>query len=833
MAASPEPQHAGSLMTRLRRRQFNLNRRVLFSWIRPTVLGCDAENTGIADDDIVCYVLPFRSVADLMVIDKACQAAGLPRPVEPMQWIDEQRAIFFLGHPEGLWGRRTLRKQSARMSRLFFHQDEQDRKVKIVPVSLFWGHQPNKEKSLLGNLLSDDWTVTSRFRKFLAILFHPNHILVQFSRAIDLSTLMAEEADREKQIRRLLRLLRVHFTQQKQAILGPDLSHRRTLINSILESQAVVQAIEKEARSKQTTTATIEAKALSYANEIVSHQSYAVIRFFHVVLTWLWNKLYDGIEVNHIQTVKDLAQNHEIIYVPCHRSHIDYLLLSYVLYHNGLTPPHIAAGKNLNLPVVGSLLRRAGAFFMRRTFQGDNLYKSVFDEYLHLMFVRGYSVEYFIEGGRSRTGRTLNPRTGMLSMTMRSFQRNASKPICFMPVYFGYERIMEDATYLNELSGAAKKEESLFDIFRVLGSLKNAFGQVSVNFGEPLQLAPFLDQHLPDWRTPEQTESAAFSQACSELAVALGKRINGAVAVNPVNLVATILLCTPRQNIGKVRLLQQVASLQSIASGLGFSRHMTVTRLTPEEIIAEAVSVSGIVAGTESFGEIYTAPAPLPVLLTYYRNNTLHVFLIPALVARLVRQSGIAREDVQRICRGLYPYLQAECFVHWPLEDLPALVDQTISVLAANNLIEEQGNLLQPPGRTTPEYINLTAIAEIVEPTLERYFIVTRLLEEQPKQSIRELETNAAAIGQQLSTFYGINAPEFFDKSVFATFINALREEGIVNVRHNQFELVHGFAELEHFAQVTMDEDLRLHVIQAIHEQLDQSAVLPQASDTV
>ena len=102
---------------------------------------------------------------------------------------------------------------------------------------------------------------------------------------------------------------------------------------------------------------------------------------------------------------------------------------------------------------------------MRRSFQGDALYKAVFDEYLHLMFTRGYSVEYFIEGGRSRTGRSLQPRTGMLSMTMRSFQRDASKPICFMPVYFGYEKILEDATYLDELSGRRKKRTSPLWIF--------------------------------------------------------------------------------------------------------------------------------------------------------------------------------------------------------------------------------------------------------------------------------------------------------------------------------------------------------------------------------
>lgn len=314
------------------------------------------------------------------------------------------------------------------MLRLFDYEAAGRGPIKIVPVSLFWGHQPDQEKSWVKLILSDNWSATSRIKKFLALLFHPNHILVQFGQPVILADYVAD-AERERQVRRLMRILRVHFTHQKQAILGPDLSHRRTLINSIMESESVRTAIAREANTGKTAIVAIEKKALAYANEIVSDQSYRVIRFFHVLLSWLWNKLYDGIEVHHIEQVKTLAQAHEIVYIPCHRSHIDYLLLSYVLYHNGLTPPHIAAGRNLNLPIAGSLLRRAGAFFMRRSFQGDSLYKAVFDEYLHLMFVRGYSVEYFIEGGRSRTGRTLVPRTGMLSMTMKSFQRDSSRPM--------------------------------------------------------------------------------------------------------------------------------------------------------------------------------------------------------------------------------------------------------------------------------------------------------------------------------------------------------------------------------------------------------------------
>ena len=110
---------------------------------------------------------------------------------------------------------------------------------------------------------------------------------------------------------------------------------------------------------------------------------------------------------------------------------------------------------------------------MRRSFQDDALYKAVFDEYLHQMFTRGYSVEYFIEGGRSRTGRTLVPRTGMLSMTLSSFQRDSTKPIAFLPVYFGYERVIEASTYMGELTGKSKKTSPFLTCSASLNHLLN------------------------------------------------------------------------------------------------------------------------------------------------------------------------------------------------------------------------------------------------------------------------------------------------------------------------------------------------------------------------
>ncbi len=138
-------------------------------------------------------------------------------------------------------------------------------------------------------------------------------------------------------------------------------------------------------------------------------------------------------------------------------------------------------------------------FFIRRTFKGNKLYSTVFREYLGELFSRGYSVEYFVEGGRSRTGRLLDPKTGTLSMTIQAMLRGGTRPITLVPIYIGYEHVMEVGTYAKELRGATKEKESLPQMVRGLSKLRN-LGQGYVNFGEPLPLMTYLNQHVPDWR---------------------------------------------------------------------------------------------------------------------------------------------------------------------------------------------------------------------------------------------------------------------------------------------------------------------------------------------
>jgi glycerol-3-phosphate O-acyltransferase len=778
-------------MTRspLRRLVFGILRRMLYLWVRSETINQSAFTLKLDRSKPVFYVLQQPSTSDLAVVDTECRKAGLPRPILPVAVGDllEPAAFFYLT-PEPSWlGRQDKRGISQTLQRLVSALSQQAvDDAQIIPVSVFWGQSPDRETSAWKLLFADSWAVTGRLRRLVSILILGRKTRVQFSTPIHLRELIEQDKGHERTLRMVQRILRVHFRNQKSAVIGPDVSHRRNLVKGLVHGPQVRQAIIEEAERENISLEKAESQALRYGNEIASDYTYTAIRFLEVVLSWFWNKIYDGIKVNHIEGVQDVAQGHEVIYVPCHRSHIDYLLLSYLLFKNGLTPPHIAAGINLNMPVIGGLLRRGGAFFMRRTFKGNPLYTAVFNEYLHTLFTKGFPVEYFVEGGRSRTGRMLQPKTGMLAITVRSFLRSNRLPVVFVPVYIGYERVLEGRTYLGELRGASKKKESIFDIFKVIGALKQRFGHVWVNFGEPIKLAEFLDGEQPNWREQDygtQFRPAWLNETTGRLGERVAQHLNEAAAINPVNLVALALLSTSKLALDE-RALSRVLDLYlALLRSVPYSPHTTLPDGNGQALIEYVQKMDLLAEQKDALGKILYLDEQNAVLMTYYRNNVLHIFALPALLASFFQSSArMSREQILRFTRALYPYLQSELFIRWNLDELDAVVDQWLAAFVEQGLLKLDGDMYVRPAPSSREFVLLTLLARAIVQTLQRFYMATALLLNAGQNAIsaEELEDLCTVMAQRLSILHGLNAPEFFDKSLFRHFIQSLLDQGVL-----------------------------------------------------
>lgn len=814
------------LLHSLRRIAFRLAQKLLFTAVRSRLIGSDARDFTLDFNKPVVYALLFPSLAERLLIDREVQQLGWMNPQQQRkEGILPGKGFFSLYRrsrvPLRRLGHPIVDNELVKNAQWILEQDDRD--IQIVPIRVFWGKAPNKESSVLKTWLHFSGTLGGRLSTVLAVLLNGRNTYVHLSRPLSMRELVSDNQTPEMLARKVARVLRVHNRQVTASVIGPDLSHRRTLVHKIPRKPLVLKAIEEEVATKGISKEKAQKRALKYADEIASNISYTNIRFLDVLLTWVWNKIYDGVSVHNIHTLKDASKDNEIIYVPCHRSHIDYLLLSYVLFHQGLQLPQIAAGINLNMPIVGAILRRGGAFFMRRTFRDNKLYAAVFDEYLHSVFTQGYATEYFVEGGRSRTGRTLNPKAGMLGMTVRSYLRDSRKPIILVPVYTGYEKVFEANSYLGELRGQKKKKESLLGVLGTLRAFKRSFGKVNVTFGDPIYLTDFLNESRPNWRE-EEYESVDFRPewapaVVDQLAKEVVVGINHAASVNPINLLALSILTAPRQAMDERQLANHMEAYRDLLAARPYSHLTVVPEGQGQEWVHYGEKLDAISRTAHPLGDLLQTDDRQSVILTYYRNNVLHLYALPSLLACLfIHNQRFNAEQVQDIVQRLYPYLQAELFLRWQPEELATEVQAWLDILVAQGYLMLNNSGYHAVPANNMQHAFLEGLAGNMMQTLERYFLTLSVLRTATALDLtaQTLEERCTLLAQRISLLYGINAPEFFDKALFRSLITQLKVQGLL---HDNGDHLSYSPELDVLAEILdniLDGDLRQSILRSL-----------------
>ncbi|HET7561518.1 MAG TPA: glycerol-3-phosphate 1-O-acyltransferase PlsB [Rhodanobacteraceae bacterium] len=764
---------------------------LLAPWVR--IKRDPAEPVSLLKPDTpVIYVIERSGFSDSLILERACREAGLPSPLTVMPGLGRRRRAMFAMRGTGGWFQRRNRDRFALNTIrqiLRSLEADPDSDVQLMPVAIYVGRAPNRKSGWFSVLFSENWAVVGHFRRLLALLLNGRDTIVRFSPPISLSALREESADGRipRLQRKLARVLRVHFRRVRTAVIGPDLSHRRTVMDSVLDAESVRAAITATAARENLSAGKAWKRAEHYAREIAADYSPPFVRSVSFLLSNFWNKLYDGITMHHFDGVRAVAPGHEIVYVPCHRSHADYVLMSYQLHMSGVVAPHIAAGVNLNLPVLGTFLRKGGAFFLRRSFKANALYSAVFSEYVSQLVQRGVPLEYFIEGTRSRTGRLLAPRAGMLMMTVRAFLRAPRRPILFQPVYIGYEKLMEGRAYIGELSGQKKEGESWLGILRGLRALRQHYGRVTLSFGEPVLLNPLLDAADPEWRAQSGSEARPewLPGLIDTLAERIQVEVNRAADVNPINLIALALLAAPRHALAETDLLAQLELMKGILTELPYSDRSTVTPMAPADIIAYAEQMGWIHRVAHPLGDVLAVEGEKAVLLSYFRNNVLHMFAAGAWVACcFIKNRRIGRDVVKRLGRAVYPFIQSELFLPWDSNGFAERIDALIDALVARGLLATggDGSVVHLAAGHEDDAYQLRLLAQCLMQAFERYYIaIAALVKNGPHTlSAGQLENVCQLAAQRLSLLYQQSAPEFFDKSLFRGFIHKLRERRIV-----------------------------------------------------
>lgn len=735
----------------------------------------------------VVYVMRSTSTTDLLVAQRALQSAGLPDPTEDLMINGEQLSrVMYLDQTD----HGSAQQAITDFERLIAcHQKDSKLNIQVMPIGLFWGRSPGQE-ARQGHTMVADVDNPGHWRKFWLVMFSGRHILVRGSRPVALQAMASQRGSTQRLAHKLARVARVHFVRMRHAVAGPKMTERQVVIQDLLDTPALKQAIADEARSKKITPQQARKTAEKYLHEIAASYSDTLVRLLDRFMTWCWSRIYNGIHVDGGDRIRALAEaGHEIIYVPCHRSHMDYLLLSYVIYKEGLVPPHIAAGVNLNFFPAGPIFRRGGAFFIRRSFRGNKLYSTVFREYLNRLFQKGYPVEYFTEGGRSRTGRLLPPKTGMVAMTVQGMLRGQQRPMSIVPVYLGYEHVMEVGTYLKELKGKSKQKESVWQVLSSLRHLRN-FGQGYVSFGEPINLGEALEQLQPNWRdaittgAEEPERPKWLTPTVNLLADQIMCRINNSAALNSINLSALIVLSSEHHAVTREELISQLNLYTRILREVPYSKDAYVPEHDGATLWKLAKKHDKFTVEADGIGEMIRLDGTTAIAMTYYRNNIMHMVIVPALLAAFAMgHKHFSATQAVNLLTNLHPLLAAELFISHSKDDMALWVKALLEQYVQCELLTQlDSDTYSVPKRDSASYSQLVLLARSASETVQRYAIVLELLQQAQPISRSNLEQYSVQLAERLSAIHGVNAPEFFDKKVLSTLIGTLKSEGYFTV---------------------------------------------------
>jgi len=358
---------------------------------------------------------------------------------------------------------------------------------------------------------------------------------------------------------------------------------------------------------------------------------------------------------------------------------------------------------------------------------------------------------------------------------------------------------------------------------KTLRKIERIFGKVHVNFGEPVFLDDLLKEHNAENVYIEKNDDPipqAVSDAVNSSAHAILENINRAVVINPVSLLSIILLATPKHTLDEEICIKQLEAYRNLASNFPYDQRMEVTPLSGKEIIAYGLKLKLIKRVQHALGDIIAIEDNQAVLLTYFRNNILHAFVLPSLVASLVEHNGkINRSDLTNVIYTLYPFLKAELFLKWKSSELKAQVEQYADALVQSNLIQQddEGNLISS-APNTEEHNQLVVLATPVKQSLERYYMTLALITQRGSGNIsaKQVEELSHLLGQRLSVLYEFNSPEFFDKALFQSFLKVLTQQNYIRTNdQGQIEFDDNFRQMAAGAQLVLDE-VTLQMLQHI-----------------
>jgi glycerol-3-phosphate O-acyltransferase len=349
---------------------------------------------------------------------------------------------------------------------------------------------------------------------------------------------------------------------------------------------------------------------------------------------------YDRAELEHTYA---LAQRAPVVFLPSHKSNLDHLVLRWALYENGHPPNHTAGGINMNFLPVGPLFRRSGVFFIRRTFKDNPIYKFVLGQYLDYLVEKRFPLEWYIEGGRSRSGKLLPPRFGLLAYVVDAYRRAKSEDVYLIPVSIGYDQIQDVGAYVSEQRGGQKEREGLAWFLRMFRMLKRRYGEIYIRFGEPVSLRETLGAGT------EQAPRDEHDIVLQKIAFEVSARINRVTPITATSLVTLALLGAGDRALSLDETARAVQSLHEYVRRRGLPTTGSPDPESPDGVARVLTSLieNGLVTSYAGGPEtVYAIGQEQHLAAAYYRNTVIHFFVNAAIVELALQGAAVAEGDV-------------------------------------------------------------------------------------------------------------------------------------------------------------------------------------------
>lgn len=707
--------------------------------------------------------------------------------------VGKESIVIHLGESEFL----ESSSSANAIATLIKAQKKIDFPIFLVPVLVAYGRRREKENESLVNILFGQSEHAGPLRRLIAFIRYSHKAFVVPAEPVNIFHYLTENTDTapDVMIHDLREELIDRIEEEKTSIVGPVLKSRKELISMVLSDKTLNHFIDESAKDKKDRVA-VEKDARRYLYEIAADYNETFVELWDKALTWLWNTVYDGVllDMDGLAKIRNVSKKMPFVIIPCHRSHIDYLLLSYVFYKNNIQLPFIAAGANMSFFPMGYIFRRSGAFFLRRSFRGNALYAEVLSRYIAILLREGLPLEFFIEGGRSRTGKMVMPKYGLLSMILQAYQEKYCDNLAAIPVYIGYDRVIEEKSYLKELTGVPKVQENTADMIKSSKVLRKRYGRVYINIGEPIIMKDYLEQREKQisQMTLEERQSL-YRKIGYEIVL----EINKVSVVTPFSLVASGLLSHDRRGISHQDLTDVLKEFYEylFTKKVKFAEtfaHQEKAVADALNILAQSGIISKIEAGEDEIEEmqevVYSLEDDKRLNLEYYKNNILHFFVPLCFVATSMVNGN---EDVMSLAGIMsdYKFLKRLLWNEFIFDERADDVDEVNDALAyllcrkmINTDEREDRIYIEVKGKGK---IKLKSFAGLIHNYLESYWIVLRscpYLKKTPHTE-RDWLKKIRALGERMYHKGEVLRAESLSQSNYINVIRFLEEAELVSTR--------------------------------------------------